>query len=103
MTRWIQFFTLLLLPGIFAGCESISQNSTYSSGWHDSYLHNSSWHDYGFRPRSVTLPNKPINQMNEEELRQTTRAINWINRANLGYTPFPHDHFRQRRIWIQKP
>ena len=102
MIRWIPLLALLLLPVIFAGCESFSQSSTYSTGWHDSSFRSSSWYDYGLHPRSVTVPSKPISEMNEEELRQTTRAINWINRVNLGYTPFPYDHSRQRRIWIHK-
>ena len=103
MKRLFPFFALLLLPAIFTGCESNSQSSTYSTGWADSSFQSSSWNDYGLHPRSVTVPSKPISQMNEEELRQTTRAINWINRVNRGYTPFPYDHFRQRRIWIHKP
>ncbi|MDP7010618.1 MAG: hypothetical protein QF685_04500 [Verrucomicrobiota bacterium] len=101
MMRWISI-PALLLPAIFTGCESNSQSSTYSM-WDDSSFRSSSWYDYGLHPSSITIPNKPTNQMNEEELRQTTRAINWINRVNRGYTPFPYDHFRQRRIWIHEP
>jgi hypothetical protein len=103
MMRWISIPALLLLPAIFTGCESNSQSSTYSTGWDDSSYRSSSWYDYGLHPRSITMPNKPISQMNGDELRQTTRAINWINRVNRGYTPFPYDHFRQRRIWIHEP
>jgi hypothetical protein len=103
MMRWIQILALLLLPVFFAGCESFSQSSTYSTGWQDSSFRNSSWHDYHLFPRSVTLPSKPISQMNEEELRQTTRAINLINRVNLENYPFHHDHFQPHGIWIHKP
>jgi len=54
--------------------------------------------------QSVSIPDKPLEEMNREELEQTARAINWINAVNRGRTStYPHrwSHEPRVRIWIK--
>ena len=80
---------ILLLAAAFlwigCGCQSIhhSSSSTYCP--------------------SVQLPDKPISQMNEEELEKTAQAINWANQINRGYYPYDWPHERRLNIWLKKP
>jgi len=91
---------------IGCGCQSV-QHSGSSTYWQPS----STFHGYsrfgshGYRPypQSVKLPNKPISQMNREELEKTAQAINWANQINRGYHSYDWPHERRLNIWLKKP
>ena len=101
---------ILLLAAAFlwigCGCQSV-QHSGSSTYWQPS----STFHGYsrfgshGYRPypQSVKLPNKPISQMNREELEKTAQAINWANQINRGYHSYDWPHERRLNIWLKKP
>jgi len=101
---WVPCLLFVLVA--LTGCESIgdSGSSTYwqPSSTFDGY---SRFGSYGYRPypQSVKLPNKPISQMDKQELEKTAQAINWANQINRGYYPYDWPHERRLNIWLKKP
>ena len=54
--------------------------------------------------RSISIPDKPLEEMNRDELEQTARAINWINAVNRSRTPtYPQRRSQEPRlrVWIK--
>jgi hypothetical protein len=100
---WFSFLAGLLI--LLAGCESAYHTSSSRSWSGSSFSTFSGYGSYGYQPypRSVQLPDKPISQMNKQELEQAAQAINWANQINRGYRPSDWPHERRLDIWLKKP
>jgi len=95
--RWLGWSVVMGVAAVVCGCQS-DMGSSGALGQRMNWQSNSAFH------RSATIPDKPLAEMNREELEQTARAINWINEINRGRTStYPHRWSQEPklRIWIK--
>ena len=94
--RWLGWS--VAIGGVaLCGCQS-NVRASAAAGQRLDWESGSAFH------RSISIPDKPLEEMNRDELEQTAQAINWINAVNRSRTStYPQRWSNEPglRIWIK--